>query len=526
MLKHFQESLASETWDAIFIGSGIGSLCAAALLAKAGRRVLVLERHYEAGGFCHTFKRKKFEWDVGVHYVGGVQALNSIERRAFDYITEGRLQWAPMGSPYDRAIVDGKEYDFVPGVREQVAQWIAYFPGEAHAIRHYWDLVRECNASSRTFFAERALPGLVRSLAGPLMRRRFQKFSDRTTYEVLRDLTDNETLITVLCAQCGDYGLVPNQSSFAIHAMVANHYRGGGNYPVGGAAQIPRSVIHTIESLGGTVALRSAVDQILLERGRAVGVRLENGAEVRGKCVVSGAGVRNTFQRFLPAEAAVSVDIEADLGRVKESMAHSCLYVGLNASDTTLGLPKYNYWCYDPPVGDGTPGSRAPAAYVSFPSAKDPAWAEHHPEMATVQLIGPARYEDFAEWSGTEWRKRGEAYDAWKTSFEETMLERLYELQPATRGHVALTEVSSPLSTAHFSGYGRGEIYGIEHTPERFRLKWCRPQTVIPGLYLTGQDVATAGVVGALLGGLMTSSVLLKRNMIDVVRREGVHGGS
>lgn len=522
MLKHFDDELVNESWDAILIGSGIGSLCTAALLAKAGRRVLVLERHYVAGGFCHTFKRKRYEWDVGVHYVGGVQAPRSIERRAFDYLTEGRLQWAPMGSPYDRAIIDGQTYDFVPGAEAQIARWIAYFPEEEKAIRTYWDLVRTCNGASRAYFAERAIPGFVSSLAGPLMTRKFTRFSDRTTYEVLRELTDNETLITVLCAQCGDYGLVPNESSFAIHAMVANHYRGGGNYPVGGAAEIPRNIIQTIESLGGTVALRSPVQEIMLDRGKAVGVRLETGAELRATCVISGAGLRNTFQHFLANSDAVPTELAPDLERVRPSMAHCCLYVGLNASDEALGLPKYNYWCYDPYAGDETPGGRAPTAYVSFPSAKDPAWAASHPDMATVQLIGPADYATFETWSDTAWNKRSDDYTAWKASFEEQMLERLFELQPATRGHVAVTEVSTPLSTAHFSGYGHGEIYGIEHTPARFRMKWCRPRTPIPNLYLTGQDVATAGVVGGLLSGLMTSSMILKRNMIDVVRKEGV----
>ena len=101
--RPYKQSVLDESWDAIVIGSGIGGLTAAALLARhAGKRVLVLERHYTAGGFTHTFRRPGYEWDVGVHYVGEVNDPNSPLRAAFDHLTEGRLQWNSMPDVYDR----------------------------------------------------------------------------------------------------------------------------------------------------------------------------------------------------------------------------------------------------------------------------------------------------------------------------------------------------------------------------------------------------------------------------------------
>src|SRR5437870_5042685 len=90
-------------FDAIVIGSGIGGMATAALLAKAaGRRVLVLERHHTAGGFTHVFHRPGFEWDVGLHYVGRVHTAGAPERAFFEYLTEGRLSWNAMPDVYDR----------------------------------------------------------------------------------------------------------------------------------------------------------------------------------------------------------------------------------------------------------------------------------------------------------------------------------------------------------------------------------------------------------------------------------------
>jgi all-trans-retinol 13,14-reductase len=92
--KHFT---GGDVFDAIVIGSGIGGLGTAGLLAKcATRRVLVLERHYTAGGLTHVFHRPGFEWDVGMHYVGQVHHAGSFPRVVFDYLTEGRLTWHPM----------------------------------------------------------------------------------------------------------------------------------------------------------------------------------------------------------------------------------------------------------------------------------------------------------------------------------------------------------------------------------------------------------------------------------------------
>jgi all-trans-retinol 13,14-reductase len=514
-----------EPYDVIVVGSGIGGLGAAALLAKhAGKRVLVLERHYTAGGYTHVFHRPGYEWDVGVHYIGDVQP-GTVLRAVFDEVTDGKLEWADMGEVYDRVVIGDDVYDFPKGREALRARLKAAFPGEEEAIDRYFELVKEALSASLPYHVEKVLPGPLAAVAGPLLRRRFLRYAGRTTREVLEGLTRNERLIAVLTAQFGDYGLPPSQSSFAIHAMVANHYFEGGFYPVGGAGRIAETIVPLIEAAGGKVLVNAEVEEIVVEGGRAVGVRMAaDGAVLRAPVVVSDAGVVNTFARLLPRDLAERHRLLANLRTVRPSAAHICLYIGLRHTAADLGLPKSNLWIYpdenhernfEAAVGD--PEAPLPVIYVSFPSAKDPDFERRHPGRSTIDVITVAPWEWFAPWEDTRWKKRGGDYESFKEHLAQRLLAKLYEQVPQVKGKIDVYELSTPLTTRHFAGYQRGELYGIDHTPERFRQKFLRPATPVRGLYLTGQDIVSCGVAGALFGGVLSASAILRRNLLKAI---------
>lgn len=526
--KVYKTSLAQGPWDALVIGSGIGGLATAALLAKAGKRVLVLERHYVAGGFTHTFERKGYRWDVGIHYIGEVHRKNSVLRKVCDDISDGRLLWARMPEIYDRAVFlsgnDAEIYDFVAG-REGFQEKLGeYFPSEKEAIARYVALVDETAGAARGFFMEKALPRFFSGLAGPFLRKKFLSYSDRTTWEVLSEITRNEKLLGVLTTQYGDYGLPPKKSSFAAHAMVARHYFDGGNYPVGGSEAIAESILPVIEKSGGQVLIKAEVDEILVRGGKAFGVRLVNGDEIQAPWVISDAGVPNTFGKLIPGEIAKAKGLLDRLKKVEPSCPHISLYLGLKESSEGLGLPKSNFWIYpgydhdlnlERYVRDAA--APLPVTYISFPSAKDPAWDSKHPGRATIEAVGFVPFDWFEKWSDTGWKKRGEDYEFLKEKFSERLLEQVYRFVPQVRGKIDYRELSTPLSTKHFANYDHGEIYGIDHTPERFRLPWLRPRTPISGLFLTGQDIVTVGFGGALMAGVLTASAVLKKNLIPEI---------
>ena len=89
------------------------------------------------------------------------------------------------------------------------------------------------------------------------------------------------------------------------------------------------------------------------------------------------------------------------------------------------------------------------------------------------------------------------------------MLDYLYDKLPQLRGKIDYCELSTPLSTDFFCAYERGDMYGLTHDPERFEQEWLRPKTSIRGLYLTGQDVLSCGVGGAMFAGFASALSVL-----------------
>lgn len=526
--RSYKQEQPQGRWDALVIGSGMGGLASAALLARHGNlRVLVLERHSTAGGFTHTFTRPGFEWDVGLHYIGQCEPGSPV-RALFDEVTESSLSWARMPEVYDRVILGREPYDLVAGGRRFVDSLAARFPGKRDAIREYLGTVIAATRRGTPFFIDRALPARLSALLGSLLREPLHRFSDRTVEEIVRPIVGDGVLYDVLTAQCGDYGLTPRHASFSIHAMVVGHYLRGAYYPIGGSAKIAEGTARVITSAGGEIFVAAEVERILVEGGRAVGVRLTDGNELRAPIVISDAGAPNTYLRLLDPSIAEPTGVPERLRQLGPSSAHLCLYLGLDRTDQELGLDGTNLWIY--PERDREqafvrflqdPSAPIPLVYASFPSAKDPSFAERHPGKSTVELVTLGSIEWLRGWQDARWKKRGAEYDDWKARMGERLLEIALRERPGMKGHIVFSELSTPLSTRHFTAHPHGEIYGLTHTPARFRLP-LRAQTPVPGLFLTGQDLVTCGVAGALFGGAITAAAVLRGTLLKSLARKAL----
>jgi all-trans-retinol 13,14-reductase len=127
-------------------------------------------------------------------------------------------------------------------------------------------------------------------------------------------------------------------------------------------------------------------------------------------------------------------------------------------------------------------------------------------------------YKAFEKWSDTSWKKRGDDYKAFKEEISNRLLKELYKQLPQLEGKVDCYELSTPLTTQHFVNYSKGEIYGLDHSPSRFRQAFLVPRTPIKNFYLTGQDIVTAGVAGALFSGMLTAMAITGKNAFKNIK--------
>ena len=510
--KRYRSTRVDADYDVIVIGSGIGGLCSAALLSQMGKKVLVLEQHYTAGGFTHAYEREGYEWDVGVHYIGDM-GRQSQGRGLFDYISGGQLKWAEMDPVYDRIILGDEHFDFVAGKENFKDSLKLQFPDDTVAIDQYVDLVTATTKYMAAVSQTKAMPRPLAKLMSLTSKNKFPDYALDSSYNVLKGLTDNEKLIAVLCGQWGDHGCPPKESVFLMHALIAGHYFNGGFYPVGGASKIAESIIPQIQVSGGDVLTYADVQEILVSNDRAIGVKMVDGHCLYADSIVSNAGVVNTFTKLLPEAITDKFGYRDRVQSLATSMSHAGMYIGLRGTAEELQLPKTNLWIYlDQHHDDNVaalrkdPSAPLPLVYVSFPSAKDPDFQRRHPGRSTIEIvIGPCDFEQYRQWADKTWGKRGDDYEALKENLSERMLEALYKQMPQLRGKVDYSEVSTPLSTSHFCRYKKGEAYGLAHNKARFQQDWLKPKTAVPGLYLTGQDVISCGVVGALMAGMVTA---------------------
>ncbi len=510
-----ERNINGHSYDAIVIGSGMGALAFAGIMAKLRKwRVLVLERHFKIGGFTHTFSRPGgWTWDVGVHYVGEM-GRGMTGRRLFDLITDGRVDWAPLPDVYDVFVYPGLTVKVPKGRANFERVLVEAFPAEKQAIGKYFqDVKRAANWFSRRIMAmvtPQPLSWIVQAI------NRFSEQSAlQTTQQYLESHIRDPRLRAVLASQWADYGLPPGRSAFVAHAVIVSHYLEGAWYPAGGAGEIPKAASSVIREAGGELLPSHEVTKIIVEGGRAVGVEVQPKKgkdqprlEFRAPVVVSDAGAWNTFTRLLPGEA---LPFRSELETPPEGLEAVELFLGLKRDPRELGFQGENYWIFSSfdhdqmcAGRDDLLEGRVPMAYLSFPSLKDPRAQSH-----TAEIVAPFSYRTLEAFSEEPWRRRGSDYESAKGLMTQALLDLVEKQHPGFRDLVAYAELATPLTFESFTGAPSGTIYGYPATPDRFRKTWLTPKTPVRNLYLTGTDAAVLGVMGALMGGVATASTLL-----------------
>ncbi|KAK0142710.1 putative all-trans-retinol 13,14-reductase [Merluccius polli] len=528
----FSVDKVPQNLDVIVVGSGIGGLTVGATLAKAGRKVLVLEQHDQAGGCCHTYIEKGFEFDVGLHYIGQVHE-NSLLRIAFDQITEGQLEFQELDKHFDTIQIglgeEKHEYTIFTGKTEMEAHLKKQFPDDTAAIEAFFKIMKVSAKKTHYLATLKLIPQwvslfLLKTGIAQFMSPIFD-LSGTSATALVNTLTNNKDLHVIFSYLF--YGVPPKDSSIVINALLIHHYKRGAYYPKGGASEIAFHIIRTIQKHGGNCLVRAPVTQVLVnQKGEAYGVKVRKGKEeheLHAPVIVSNCGIFTTFQKLLPPEVQVKPDIQERLNMMKHGRGSFLVFSGFEGTHEELGLVSTNFWLFKNndmdrsmeeffALGKEDAPENIPMMFITMPSAKDPEAKIRHPRKSCMTILTMVKYEWFEEWTDTTVRKRGDEYHQYKMRFANKLFEWACTIFPKIKDKLVFQDVATPLTNMHYLGSQRGAMYSAEHNLDRFHAEAVarnRCNTPVKNLYISGQDVFSCGIAGALHGGLLCAATVL-----------------
>lgn len=516
-------------YDCIVVGSGIGGLTTAALLAKrGGKRVLVLDQHYVAGGNSASFRRKKFEFNIGLHYVGECGPGERITR-ILDACGVADLEFLPMAEGLEMfTVFDGDGFT-VPSTREQYRQRLLdRFPDERQGIDRYCRFLEQAGVASRAEFGGSWWDKLLVPFRCPMVVR----YMNKTAAQFIDSCTSNPELYTTFTAQSGAYGLPPSQVSVLFHTGLQNHYfTSGGWYPVGGGQAMADGLAETIEASGSDIRLRCDVREITVEGGRATGVVFDSKqlgtVRVTAPVVISNADLKKTVQELV-GPSHFPARFNRKIQHFEMTMPLFIAFVGLDFPPEDLPFGNGNQWLTDTIDLDAFYAGLErgevldrPPLLISSTSQRD----SHNPRVAppgqcNLELL-TAVPRDPGFWGVTEEQivdgsySRDERYLQVKKEYTQRCLDQASRLIPDLQDHVVFLESATPMTQARYTRSTDGGPYGFAALPSQFLGKRPGARSPLRGLYFCGANCRSGfGIMGSMLSGLYAAEALMGNGIV------------
>ena len=490
----------------------MGGMTTAAALSRLDHKVLLLEQAGTIGGLTHSFSRGDFSWDVGLHYCGTF-GRNQASGRILDWLSGGAIEFRSVGTVYDTMhFPDEVDISVARPAAAYKMELKDHFPDNTAEIDAYFEALMTAEEAGRLVAAERSMPEPFRSAHRWWNENKIQRWCGRTTSEAIASIVTDDKLAAILSAQWGTYGGNPAEASFAFHAIVMSHYLEGASYPVGGASAIAKGLVPVIEAAGGSTRAATPVSEILIEQGKAVGVRTSSGEEFTAPVIASAIGAGETVKHLLPAEIRDQAWAR-EIATFKPSICHFEVFLGFEGDIAQYGATRSNHWFYDSwntsdAIWSAAADEPLPMMFVSFPSLKDPAHDPGPLNRHTGEMLVWADWSSVVEFADGGAEQRPGDWAAFKQSIEDRLMACFTDKFPALAPLVVFQEVGTPLATASFTGHDKGGFYGVETTPRRMLSESLNADTPVPGLYLTGQDVMAPGIAGALWGGMLGAAAI------------------
>jgi phytoene dehydrogenase-like protein len=496
--------------DVAIIGAGVGGLTAGALLAKAGMRVVVLEREVRVGGYLAGFKRKHFIFDTAIHWLNQC-GPGGLVHTVFSHLGPD-FPTAPPLRRIRRYKGDTFDYTLTDDPEALKSRLKADFPAESDGIDRFFaegkvlgERMFRLATVMRTGETLTLWEKMTRGLRMAVWSRPFWRYLGDRDCKKLRTFFRDPKLRAIFCTE-----------ENILSCLVPVGWAYWGDYqqpPAGGSQAFPQWLTRFIETRGGSVLTRTTVDQVLVEDNRAVGVRVGD-RSLRAKWVIGACDVETLLSRMMPpgvvADRAVTKYRDAELysSCVTLSIGLDCSPADLGFDEeliflTSDGLPRKAY-------NDGDPHTAGLS--ILAPSLRDPTLAP--PGKGTLTIYASA-YLDYGDrWKTGPGLERGPEYEAFKAKYADVLIERVERaLAPGLRQHIEILDIATPITHLRYTGNKNGTIMGQLANRRNMKLRAAGYRTPVRNLLIGGHWAEYGGGVPmAVRAGANAALLIMQRD--------------
>lgn len=483
----------------VIIGSGLGGLSNGVILARSGYDVTIIEQAPQPGGCLQCFKRKGIKFETGMHFIGSASPGQTMAQ-LMQFLELKDVSLSPLDRDgYDVVNLAGDEFRIPNGWEALANQLGNYFPSERDNLQRYIGVIQEIASSS--------------SLHS--MRFGDSDFTSNAYYQtvsinsVLDEIFRDETLKNVLAGNLPLYSAKLNKTPFSIHAFIMNFYNPSAYRIVGGSDAIAASMIRTIRRNGGEVRTLAKATRIVCDDTKAIGVEV-NGSEFLPADVVISA--------IHPARTMEILDTKLIRPVFRQRMTNlpntaSVFSLYLTFKPASVAYQNFNYYSYRQPTPwncEHYTAAEWPKGYLYMHFCDQP-----NQRFATSGVaLSYMDYSEVAQWAAAKIGRRGDDYERFKREKADALLARLEADHPGLRDSIAEYYTSTPLTYEDYTGSEHGSMYGVAKDVTLGAACRVPHRTKVPNLLLSGQNINSHGMLGVIVGSIVTCSELLTPQVV------------
>ena len=471
-------------YDVVIIGSGLGGLVCGSLLAREGKKVLILERQAQPGGCMQSYQRGRLSFDTGLHYIGGLaegQQLHSI----FSHLGLMKLPWVRLDADgFDRVTIGHQTFPMAEGYNHFARTLSEYFPKEKEGLRKYVELMRH-------------LPSMEE--IGPV-----------NAYDWMKSLFRDSLLINVLSGSAIKMELRRESLPLFTFAHGMSSYIGSSWRLRGGGHLIVNALVDDINRMGGKVVCHAEVNKLEEKDGRIVAARCSKGDVYEGDVFISDVHPQVTFG-WLDESKVIKNMFRRRINAMENSTG--ILTVSLVLKKGVLPYFNHNKYYYRKPnvwtFSEDVGGVGGVMVSCRVPEEGDYA--------RQIDLMTPVSWKLFEAWEHTTVGHRGETYDMLKNHLADECIHLAERVVPELGSMVEKRYISTPLTYRDYTLSPCGSAYGVRKDCRNILMTTLSPRTSIPNMLLTGQSLMLHGVEGVTMTALQTCGELLGKDYIQTI---------